>query len=272
MTAPFRTVEVSDPAYEVDGLRAVTVHSAALGRRADVLVFAPGGVDPDTPLPLVILLHGVYGSHWAWAFKGGAHRSLQALVDAGRVPPMALAMPSDGLWGGGSGYLPRPGEDAEAWIVDEVAQAARLALPGAGLGGVCLAGLSMGGYGALRLGACHPDRFIACAGLSSITRLDQMAYFVPEPLDAYPAPAGTENVFDLWAGLGDGPGPRPALRFDCGVDDPLFKANRALHADLTGAGVEHVYEELPGTHEWGYWSANLPRAYEFFARTLAVAT
>ncbi|HVX98096.1 MAG TPA: esterase family protein, partial [Polyangia bacterium] len=68
---PFATVELSDPRFERDSLRFVTVKSAALGRRADLSVFVPtGGSDP---MPLVILLHGVNGSAWSWSLKGGAH-------------------------------------------------------------------------------------------------------------------------------------------------------------------------------------------------------
>ena len=56
--------------------------------------FAPVAVGLALSLPLVLLLHGVYGSHWAWAFKGGAHRTAQRLIDAGAIPPLVLAMPS----------------------------------------------------------------------------------------------------------------------------------------------------------------------------------
>ena len=76
MSSLFRRIEISEPQYESEGLRHVTVKSAALGRRADVTLWIP---DKTTgPVPLVILLHGVYGSHWAWAGKGGAHRTAAA--------------------------------------------------------------------------------------------------------------------------------------------------------------------------------------------------
>src|SRR3954468_5469655 len=87
-------VELSDPAYGVEGLRCATAYSRALGRRADVTFWAP---DDDVALPLVILLHGVYGSHWAWAWKAGAPLAR---------PRAVLAMPSDGLFGLGSPPAP----------------------------------------------------------------------------------------------------------------------------------------------------------------------
>ena len=117
-------VELSDPAYECEGLRHATANSRALGRRGDATFWStPVGATAE-PVPLVILLHGVYGSHWAWAHKAGAHRTAAALDR-----PIALAMPSDGLFGLGSGYVPHRGGDFASWILDEVPRLAAMALP-----------------------------------------------------------------------------------------------------------------------------------------------
>src|SRR5271166_5722261 len=129
MNSPFRTIEISEPRFEVEGLRWMTVKSPALRRRADLSLFVPRQAAATVNHPLVILLHGVYGSHWAWAMKGGAHRTAARMIDARQIPPMVLAMPSDGLWGDGSGYLIHRGEDFERWVVHEVPAAAREALP-----------------------------------------------------------------------------------------------------------------------------------------------
>lgn len=227
---PFRTVELSDPALELDGLRQVTVHSAALQRRADVTVYAPSA---SGRMPLVVLLHGVYGSHWAWTLRGGAHRVLEGLVAAGRVRPMVLVMPADGLWGSGSGYLPRAGENAEQWIVDEVPLVAGIALPQVEISQVCIAGLSMGGFGALRLAGKYPHRYAAAAGMSSITHRDDMSLFVPESIDHYAVAPGEAGVADVLRAAEE----LPRIRFDCGRDDALIDANRRLHGELVAAGI-----------------------------------
>ena len=114
----FRTIEISEPRFEAEGLRLVTVKSRALGHRAD-LTYVPQQAATGTNIPLVILLHGVYGSHWAWSLKGGAHRTAARLIEAGDIPPLALAMPSDGLWGDGSGYFPHREANFERWIVEK---------------------------------------------------------------------------------------------------------------------------------------------------------
>lgn len=251
----FRTVDISDAQFEPDGVRHVTVKSPALGRRADLSIYSSG----DGPLPAVVLLHGVYGSHWGWTRSGGAHRTLQRLVDAGEVQPVVLVMPSDGLLGDGSAYV----NDAETWIVDEVLAAARCAVPGAGDGGVCIAGLSMGGFGALRLAAKFPNRYLAAAGMSSITHLDQMKIFVEEDVaSTYPVPFDEHDVAELLIAGRDHA--LPALRIDCGRSDLLIEQNRALHAALDAAAIAHEYVEYDGGHEWGYWRDHIDDVFRFF--------
>ena len=44
-------------------------------------------------LPIVTLLHGVYGSHWSWAYQGGAHLTAAELMRQGSICPMVLVMP-----------------------------------------------------------------------------------------------------------------------------------------------------------------------------------
>ncbi len=258
---PFRTIRSSDPRFEHESLRHITVKSPALGRRADLTLYLPS-VGPDHDLPLVILLHGVYGSHWSWAYKGGVHRTAQQLIDAGELPPMAIAMPSDGLWGDGSGYLPHPERNAERWIVDEVPAAVALETGRTSAASpIFIGGLSMGGFGALRLGATYGARFRGISGHSSITSLERLGGFVEEPIEAFGAPAGDASVLDT---LLRNRSTLPPIRFDCGTEDPLLDDNRALHAALDAAGIPHTYEEFPGGHEWPYWERQVVRTLRFF--------
>ena len=109
----FRTIEFSDPRFEQQGLRHITVKSKALNMRGDITIYVPdlSSKKHEQPLPIIILLHGVYGSHWAWAFKAGAHLTADRLIREGSIDPFILAMPSDGLKGDGSGYFTAPPQD-----------------------------------------------------------------------------------------------------------------------------------------------------------------
>jgi putative tributyrin esterase len=258
----FRTFEISEPRFESAGLRHVTVKSASLKGRGDITLWVPSGV---TPVGMVLLLHGVYGSHWAWALKGGAHRTADRLVASGEIPPFVLAMPSDGLWGDGSGYWKHPAQDFERWMVEDVPAAVLRAVPALSeTSPRYITGLSMGGYGALRLACRYPDRFAAASGHSSITRFEQLALFVEEPLGAYGLGEGARDVLDVALANRD---QLPRLRFDCGTEDLLIEANRELHQGLERAGIAHEYEEFPGGHEWPYWEKHLAETLRFFGRT-----
>ena len=252
-------LELSDPRFETDGLRLATVNSRALRRRGDITLWAPPG--HDGPLPLVVLLHGVYGSHWAWSQKAGAHRIAGALIDSGELPPFALAMPSDGLFGLGSGYVKHAGGDFTSWILDEVPWVAGVAFDGAvdADAPVALVGLSMGGFGALLLAARHPSRVRAAAGLSSITDFDQMRLFVGD-ISRYDVAPEDRSVLEAMRAAGSD---LPPVRFDCGDADLLIEPNRALHAALDDSGIGHEWSERTGGHEWSYWEQNLPDALRF---------
>ncbi len=258
----FPTIELSNPLYEHEGLRTITVQSPALGHRADVSVWIPA---TDRPIrTLLILLHGVYGSHWVWSAKAGAHRTAQRMIDTHEIAPLVLAMPSDGLARDGSAYLTHPqAEDAERWIVDEVPAIARLAAPHLGPASkIVLAGLSMGGYGALRLGAKFSGRFAAISAHSAITDIADMQLFTGEPLTPYLACAPREELTTLYW-LQKNRAHLPRLRFDCGTDDTLIGGNRRLHAALEGDGIPHTYEEFPGGHEWPYWQKHIRDTLHF---------
>ncbi len=261
MTNAFRTVEISNAEFEQEGLRHVTVKSSALKRRADATVWAPTAGKIEM---LLILLHGVYGSHWAWALKAGVHRTAQRMIDAGEVNPLAIIMPSDGLGRDGSGYLTYPGgEDVEQWIVDEVPAIARLAVPALRSNAkIVIGGLSMGGYGALRLGAKYATKFAGISAHSAITDIAEMQAFVEEPMNDYLCCSPREELSALYW-IERHRAVLPPLRFDCGVADSLLEGNRALHRALAARDIPHSYEEFAGAHEWPYWQRNVAETLRF---------
>ena len=269
MPGPFRTVELSDPRFEAEGLRWITVKSPALGQRADITVYVPPQASGLRDVPIVILLHGVYGSHWAWALKGGAHRTAARMIHSGEIPPMLLAMPSDGLWGDGSGYVPHRTQNFDSWIVKDVPDAIHETISVTSSNSpLFISGLSMGGFGALRLAAKYPERFRGAGGHSSMTHFDQHSQFVEEPLEAYECPPDDCSTFETML---RNRRRLPPVRFDCGTEDPLLEYNRELSRQLKSAGIAHRYEEFSGGHEWPYWEKHLAEMLKFFGGLLSGA-
>lgn len=263
-TSHFRTTEIGDFPYEGGVLKHVTVKSPALKARADCSVYAPNQVQRGQSVPVVILLHGVYGSHWIWNGMGQAHTTLQALIDQGEVAPMILTTPSDGLWGDGSGYLKHNRQDFERWIVEDVPELVHEVTGNAKDVSLFIGGLSMGGYGALRIGARHPGKFKAFSGHSSITVFEEMSQFVEEPLERYNI-EDPDAVAVITAMRSNREHLAP-FQFDCGIDDPLIEGNRTFHHQLKEAGIPHEYTEHPGGHEWSYWTKHVATTFRFFDR------
>lgn len=266
MRNPFYGLGEPTPGPE-PGLSFLTFRSPALGgRRGDVTLYVPPG--PAEPVGLALLLHGVNASHYSWAMKGSAHRTADALVSSGEIAPMILAMPSDGLFGNGSGYVPHHDADYERWIVDDVPAAVLAALGITRELDLFITGLSMGGYGSLRLGAKYAERFRAIAAHSSVVEFATLGRFVSDPPSAYETASAQER--DVLHQMRAHRDVLPPLRFDCGTEDSLLPESRALHEALTRDGIAHEYREYPGGHEWTYWAARVEETLHFFDGNLSV--
>lgn len=262
-----RTLEVSDAEFGCEGVRFMTMYSPALQGRGDASVFVPRSAETGASIPVVLLLHGVYGSHWTWFFKGAAHRTAARLMVAERMRPMVLVTPSDGLQQDGSGYLPTLGRDAEGWIVRDLLEGLRKAFPCIDdKSPVFIAGLSMGGYGALRLGAKHARLFRGIAAHSAITTISEMDKFT---FESFSTAGIAAEEFDVIAWMEWNRAFLPPLRLDCGLQDPLLDGNRSFHAALEALGIPHEYSEAEGGHDWSYWRRQLHASLLFFEEVLA---
>lgn len=248
-------VEISSPAFELDGIRHMTVYSQALRGRADVSIFVPPGIEGCAVVPIVILLHGVYGSHWAWFYQGGVHKAARLLMEQRQIRPMLLVAPSDGLDGDGTGYLPSDDRNYESWICNDLLACLeeQFCLVGQ-REDIFIAGLSMGGYGALRLGAKYPAKFKGISAHSAITRIEDFRGFIRDMGLLKKFPADEVDPFHfLWSNKEQ----LPPIRFDCGEQDALFPANKVLHERLEQHAIPHAFVANPGGHNWPYWQLHV---------------
>ena len=133
----------------------------------------------------------------------------------------------------------------------------------------------MGGYGAMKIGLKHPDRFASVVAHSSCFDVG----YDPQK----PGPRELEVIY----GRGVSPGDdcyalarasaqrgqsTPALHLDCGVDDAgVIEQNRRFHAHLDALGIAHAYVEHPGGHDWDYWDRHLDAALGFHRRCFDAA-
>jgi putative tributyrin esterase len=202
------------------------------------------GSGSSGPPPLLYLLHGLSDDHTAW------HR-YTAIGRYAEAAGLAVVMPAAGRSvyaneAHGHRYWDFVSEELPA-VVRSFFQVSEQPED------TFVAGLSMGGYGALKLALTHPDRFAAAASLSG--GLDQrnlmQAPHRAELMDrVFGGSVGDEDdVFTLLRNASD----VPPLYLSCGTEDPLLPGTRRFAAEATAAGVDVTRDLRPGTHEWSLW-------------------
>ncbi|WP_099251184.1 alpha/beta hydrolase family protein [Mycobacterium sp. shizuoka-1] len=208
----------------------------------------PGQTSPLRP---VIALHGK-GSDAATVMAGGVEQGLAQAVAAG-LPPFAVVA----VDGGGSYWHKRAsGEDSGAMVLDELIP--MLAGQGLDTSRVAFLGWSMGGYGALLLGArLGPARTAAITAVSPALWLSSGAA-APGAFDG-PDDFAANSVFGLPA-LASIP-----IRIDCGTSDPFYAATKQFIAQLPTPPAGGF---SPGGHDGGYWSSQLPGELTWMAPLL----
>ena len=222
---------------------------------------ARGGIDTNwaiarppgqtAPLRPVIALHGK-GADAAQVMAGGVEQGLAQSVAAG-LPPFAVVA-VDG--GGGYWHKRASGEDSGAMVLDELIPI--LASQGLDTSRVAFLGWSMGGYGALLLGArLGAARTAAICAVSPAlwTSSGAAAPGAFDGADDYAA----NSVWGLSA-LGSIP-----IRIDCGNSDPFYSATKQFIAQLPNPPAGGF---SPGGHDGGFWSSQLPSELEWIAPLL----
>jgi putative tributyrin esterase len=131
------------------------------------------------------------------------------------------------------------------------------------------AGLSMGGYGALKLALRRPDRFAAAASLSGATDVNTpRRQLLPDWAQTFGSVERTrengDDLFDLIARAD--PATLPALWAWCGVDDELLDENRRFRDACVDRGVALEYSESEGDHSWPWWDAGIQRVLDWLPR------
>lgn len=250
----------------------VTFTSAALKRSVPMQVILPvDGLKPvhDQPFQTLYLLHGLLGSCGDWINQTRIKRLAEA-------KNLCVVMPS----GDNSFYIPQkdPHNDYGAFIGEELVQITRRMFPlSHRREDTFIAGLSMGGFGALRNGLKYADTFGSIAALSSALHFfetpgeglirhlhDEEACFG----GIKRAAKSDKNPRVLAEKLANQPGAAlPRIYMACGTEDALLKSNRLFRDCLMQNGYDLTYEEWPGDHNWDFWDITIQRVLEWLPLT-----
>jgi len=217
----------------------------------------------DRKHPTLWLLHGLSDDHTIWQRRTSIERYVAPLGLAVVMPAVHRSFYTDTTFG--YRYW--------TYLSEELPALARSFFPlSEARADNFVAGLSMGGYGAFKLALRQPERFAAAASLSGAldlgTRpeeteeafLDELAHIFGD-FDAF---GGSEDdLMHLAERIAVSDGPKPRLYAWCGTDDFLYQQNVNFRDHARRVGLDLVYEEAPGDHQWAYWDQQIQRVLEW---------
>ncbi|MGM0575673.1 MAG: alpha/beta hydrolase [Myxococcota bacterium] len=237
-------------------------HAEALRATRHYTVYRPPGYDEDDGrrYPVLYLLHGLGGDDGDWFEHGRLARHLDRAIAEERLPPILAVAPDgdDGYWTNHAPRDGRPGPRFGDLVAEDLVRAVdarHRTIPDAEHR--VLAGVSMGGFGALSLALVHPRRFGAAVSLSGALFPE-----VPDHREVYrrawghpPEPERFRRVSPQHLLAKVPEGRVPAIYLHCGDDDPLGFLPYTLkaHRTLARRGVEHELRISDGRHSWAVW-------------------
>ena len=227
--------------------------SKSIGKAREALVYLPPGYDGGTDrYPVLYLLHGAGGDERVWNERMQANVILDNLIADGELDPLVVIMPhgftnrmpNDERPRAAGAYKAEMEEFAADFVGDLVPLVESRYRVVADRAHRAIAGNSMGGGQALRLGLTHPEMFSSVASFSAAMQIANSAAWGGIDMDAALANADALNELDmLWVG--------------CGAEDRLFGVNKLFSDQLTAAGVEHTFRVTLGAHVPAVWSRYL---------------
>ena len=244
--------------YYSNALRRVTSFEALIPNDPDGEAPRPA---EDRPMKTLFLLHGYTG-------KAGNYVPYELPGQYNFAIIMPTAENSFYLNGLSTGHAFQTmlGEE----LVDYVRKTFHLALRPED---TCIAGLSMGGFGALHTGLAYPDRFSRIGAMSSALIMHEVAEMKPgkgndmanyeyyrecfgQPEELLESDRNPETLIRRLKAAGK---KIPDIYMCCGTEDFLLEYNRQMHRFLEEEGVAHEYHEAPGAHDMAFWSEHIVR-------------
>ena len=256
-----------------------SVKSTILSKDVKYSIYLPPNYESSTQTyPVIYLLHGYGGDNHSWIKRGNINQYVDKAIANNLIPPVIIVMPN----GDSSWYINSNDNKVkyEDFFINEFIPAIEKTYQAkAEKKYRAIAGLSMGGYGALLYTLKHPNIFSAVAALSAAIVSDndymnmpvlQWNHFFNKIYGV--ELKGKERLNETWD-------TNSILKIienktteqlktvqywiDCGDDDFLTKGNCLLHIALIDKKVSHEYRVRDGDHNWNYWKSGITDALQF---------
>lgn len=238
----------------------LSFHSEALERTVPLRALVPLEDAPRVPMPAMYLLHGLYGSEQDW------FQYTRVMLWA-RAKGLAVFCPA-----GENGFYVNQADTGEAYmryVGEELPAFTRRLFPlSSRREDTFIAGLSMGGYGALNAGLTYPETFGKVAALSAALRpwkrMDKpQGGCVQRPAYARALFGQDTEPWDTLTLARQCGARAPELWLSCGAQDDLLEENIALVDGLRQAGIPAYFDQPPGAHNWDFWDREIQRIIDW---------
>jgi putative tributyrin esterase len=268
-SAPVRRPGAQNDARAAERQRDDSFESRSLGRSMRYRVLLPAGYAGSLRrFPVLYLLHGLDGSYSDWTTRTN-------LADFTRALPFIVVMPdADNSW-----YTNSASDAAARYedyvLVDLPADVDAKYRTNRSRNGRAIAGLSMGGYAAIKMALKRPTLFAVAGSFSGAFDVARDVAFAKrfpketERIGAIFGPEGGETRREndpFVLARAATPAGAPYLYLDCGTSDSFLASNHELAAVVSQAGLAYEYHEVGGGHTWEYWNARVREFLDVLTR------
>jgi len=256
-----------------------SVKSTILSKDVKYSIYLPPNYESSTQTyPVIYLLHGYGGDNNSWIKRGNINEYTDKAIANNTIPAVIIVMPNgDSSWYINSNDSKVKYED---FFINEFIPAIEKTYRAkAEKKYRAIAGLSMGGYGALLYTLKHPNIFSAVAALSAAIVSDNDYMNMPvlqwnhffnkiyglelKGKERLNETWNTNSILKIVENKTTEELKTVQYWIDCGDDDFLTKGNCLLHIALTDKKVPHEYRVRDGDHNWNYWKSGITDALQF---------
>ena len=252
--------------YHSDALKIGVSVNVILPESAKTLIGMSS--EANAKFKTLYLFHGLSDDHSIWMRRTSIERYAAEFGIAVVMPSVGRSWYTDTV--GGANYF--------TFVTKELPEVCRSYFRGmsAAREDNMVAGLSMGGYGAIKAALLCPESYGACASLSGaldvgrfsqISSLAEFRSIFGFNLDSSEQIRGTDHdVFALARKNKETNVPFPKMYLWCGENDFLLSSNRKFKTLLDELGIKHRYEESEGDHSWKWWDMHIQDALRYFLK------
>ena len=255
-------------------VREGVLDSKLTARKMPYRVVVPPGYDAkenaSNRYPVIYLLHGLTGHYDNWTTR------TKIAEYAGGYGFLVVTPEGDNGWYTDSPT--KPNDKYETYIVKElIPEIDSKFRTRAERRSRAIAGLSMGGYGALKFGIKYPEMFALAGSFSGALSVPtdgwSFEFARPSITVAFGSKdSETVKANDIFALIRAASPEKlkamPYFYLDCGTEDFLIAPNRDLSALLLEKKLPHEFRQLPGIHDWKYWDKQVQEFLRIADRTI----